>query len=90
MRLLNLTSAGLLLILGGCAAPRQVAFNEADFTYASARGSGVVTGRAYVVTDDQGTLYPHCQAIILAARTRAMQSINRHKSAGAWAEGPPA
>jgi hypothetical protein len=44
--------AAVLLCLGGCSAPRQTAFNEADFAKTSGRGSGVVSGRAVAILND--------------------------------------
>ncbi|MDR3405579.1 MAG: hypothetical protein P4L99_23995 [Chthoniobacter sp.] len=44
-------------LLGSCAAaPRRVAFQEADFAGAGRTGSGTVTGNAFIVTWDGRTL----------------------------------
>ena len=42
-----------MLALCACESARQVPFNEADFKWARAGGSGVVTGRAYIEMKDK-------------------------------------
>jgi hypothetical protein len=54
-----------LLTLGGCTVGRQTAFNPADFSSATRKGSGVVAGRVSVDTQNHGTIHPHFQQIIL-------------------------
>lgn len=54
-----------LLTLGGCVVGRQTAFNPADFSGMTRRGSGVVTGQVSVDTQNHGTIYPHFQPVFL-------------------------
>jgi hypothetical protein len=42
------------------------------------------------IQSKDGAPAPNCDSRISAARTSAMQSINRHKQNGHWLEGPPA
>jgi hypothetical protein len=50
---LTATLALSALVLCACESARQVPFNEADFKWARAGGSGVVTGRAYIEMKDK-------------------------------------
>jgi hypothetical protein len=60
---IHLTILALAGLLTGCAATRQVAFTEADFTRALAHGTGVVAGRAYVIDRDHSRLYASRQYV---------------------------
>jgi hypothetical protein len=53
------------MMSGGCAVSRQTAFNPADFSGALRKGSGTVTGRVSVDTQNHGPIQPRYQPIIL-------------------------
>lgn len=54
-----------LLTFSGCVVGRQTAFNPADFSGMTRHGSGVITGRVSVETQNHGTIHPHFQPIFL-------------------------
>ncbi len=64
-RAFHLLLGGAVLLLGGCAVGRQVAFNPADFRAVSHKGTAVVSGQVSVDTQNNGTLHPHFQPIVL-------------------------
>ncbi len=63
--ILSLLLGTALMTLGGCVVGRQTAFNPADFSGMVRKGAGVVTGRVSVDTQNQGTIHPHFQQIVL-------------------------
>jgi len=48
----RLSLAGLIAVFAGCTESRQTPFNEAEFSGTTGPGTGVVTGRAYVLFED--------------------------------------
>jgi len=54
-----------LVLLSGCVVGRKTAFNPTDFSGTMHKGTGVVTGRVSVDTQNQGTIHPHYQQIVL-------------------------
>ena len=48
----RLSLAGLIAVCAGCTESRQTPFNEAEFSGTAGHGTGVVTGRAYVLFED--------------------------------------
>jgi len=67
-----------LLALGGCVVGRQTPFNPAEFSGALRKGSGVVTGRVSVDTQNVGTIHPHFQPVLLVpVNTYTTENVQR-------------
>ncbi len=58
-----------VIMLGGCTVGRQTAFDPAEFSGMTRKGTGVVTGQVSVDTQNHGTIHPHFQPIFLVPVT---------------------
>src|SRR5262245_49574300 len=57
------------LVFSGCTVSREVPFNEADFVGTSGHGTGVATGRAYGILNDNKVLDAEHEIVVLTPVT---------------------
>jgi hypothetical protein len=73
----RLSLAGLLAVCAGCAESRQTPFNEAEFSGTTGHGTGVVTGRAYVLFEDGKTLINNDAVLLAPVTNYTTEAIQR-------------
>jgi len=63
----------------GCALPRRVPFNEADFAWARGAGTSTITGRAFVTMKDGTVRYAHNAMVdLVPVNAYTTESIQRY------------
>ena len=69
--------AGFLAVCTGCTESRQVPFNESEFSGTTGRGTGAVTGRAYVLFEDGRTPISNDTVLLAPVTNYTTEAIQR-------------